>query len=218
MIFGFFLLIVQYLQLVQGYDALGAAMALAPMAVPVLLLSLIAPRLTGIVGLRLMSVVGVGGIAVGMILLSRLSVDSGYWDILWPLFIAAAGLGLSTAPATSAIVSDIPVDEQGVAAAVNDAMREVGAAIGIAIGGSILAGRYAADIVDILPGVPEAGRQAVEVRSPGPWSSAPWPVPLPSRSSTRRRDLHRRTVRCAVRARARRGRGRRVAAVHRARS
>jgi hypothetical protein len=69
---------------------------------------------------------------------------------------------LSTAPATSAIVSDVPSDEQGVAAAVNDAMREVGAAIGIALSGSILAGRYAAGIVDVLPGVPEAGRQAVE--------------------------------------------------------
>ena len=161
-IFGFFLLIVQYLQLVKGYDALGSAMSLAPMAVPVLLLSLVAPRLTAVVGLRVMSVVGVTGIAVGMILLSRLDVDSGYWDVLWPLFIAASGLGLSTAPATSAIVSDIPGDEQGVAAAVNDAMREIGAAVGIAIGGSILAGRYAADIVGVLPSVPEAGRVAVE--------------------------------------------------------
>nr|WP_313313626.1 MFS transporter [Dietzia maris] len=161
-IFGFFLLIVQYLQLVKGYDALGAAMALAPMVVPVLVLSLLAPKLTRAVGLRVMSVVGVGAIAVGMVLLSRLGVDSGYWDVLWPLFIAASGLGLSTAPATSAIVSDIPIDEQGVAAAVNDAMREIGAAIGIAIGGSILAGRYAADITGLLPSVPEAGRAAVE--------------------------------------------------------
>ena len=161
-IFGFFLLIVQYLQLVQGYDALGASMALAPMVVPVMVLSVIAPRITDVVGLRVVSVVGVGGIAVGMLLLSRLTVDSGYWDVLWPLCIAAAGLGLSTAPATSAIVSDIPADEQGVAAAVNDAMREIGAAIGIAIGGSILAGRYASDIVEVLPGVPEAGRPAVE--------------------------------------------------------
>lgn len=161
-IFGFFLLIVQYLQLVKDYDSLMAAMSLAPMAVPVLLLSLVAPKLTSLVGLRVMSVVGVTGIAVGMILLSRLTVDSDYWDVLWPLFIAASGLGLSTAPATSAIVSDIPSDEQGVGAAVNDAMREVGAAIGIAIGGSFLAGRYARDIVEILPGVPEAGRHAVE--------------------------------------------------------
>ena len=161
-IFGLFLLIVQYLQLVQGYDALGASMALAPMVVPVMVLSVIAPRITDVVGLRVVSVVGVGGIAAGMLLLSRLTVDSGYWDVLWPLCVAAAGLGLSTAPATSAIVSDIPADEQGVAAAVNDAMREIGAAIGIAIGGSILAGRYASDIVEVLPGVPEAGRAAVE--------------------------------------------------------
>ena len=44
----------------------------------------------------------------------------------------------------------------------HDAMREIGAAIGIAIGGSILAGRYAADITGLLPSVPEAGRAAVE--------------------------------------------------------
>lgn len=161
-IFGFFLLIVQYLQLVQGYDALGASMSLAPMVVPVLVLSLIAPWLASKIGLRIVSVVGIAGIAAGMLLLSGLSVDSTYFDVLWPLSIAAVGMGLSTAPATSAIVSDIPADEQGVGAAVNDAMREVGAAIGIAIGGSILAGRYARDIVDVLPGVPEAGRDAVE--------------------------------------------------------
>lgn len=161
-IFGFFLLIVQYLQLVKGYDPIAASLALAPMALPVLVFSLISPRITAVVGLRAVSVVGVGAIAVGMILLSRLGVDSSYWDIMWPMLAAGVGLGLSTAPATSAIVSDISVDEQGVAAAVNDAMREVGAAIGIALSGSILAGRYATGIVDVLPGVPESGRQAVE--------------------------------------------------------
>jgi hypothetical protein len=132
------------------------------MALPVLLFSLVSPRITAVVGLRVVSVVGVGAIAAGMILLSRLGVDSTYWDIMWPMLAAGVGLGLSTAPATSAIVSDISVDEQGVAAAVNDAMREVGAAIGIALSGSILAGRYATGIVDVLPGVPESGRQAVE--------------------------------------------------------
>ena len=161
-IFGFFLLIVQFLQLVKDYDALSASLALAPMVVPVMVFSLLSPRITAAVGLRAVSVVGVGAIAAGMVFLSRLSVDSGYWDILWPMLVASIGLGLSTAPATSAIVSDVPSDEQGVAAAVNDAMREVGAAIGIALSGSILAGRYAAGIVDVLPGVPEAGRQAVE--------------------------------------------------------
>ncbi|MDX7527549.1 hypothetical protein SJ358_28570, partial [Enterobacter hormaechei] len=43
-IFGFFLLIVQYLQLVKGYDPIAASLALAPMALPVLLFSLVSPR------------------------------------------------------------------------------------------------------------------------------------------------------------------------------
>ncbi|AWH94336.1 MFS transporter [Dietzia psychralcaliphila] len=161
-IFGFFLLIVQYLQLVKGYDAISASTALAPMVLPVLVFSLISPRITAAVGLRVVSVVGVGAIAVGMLLLSRLDADSTYWAILWPMLVASVGLGLSTAPATSAIVSDVPADEQGVAAAVNDAMREIGAAIGIALSGSILAGYYSSQIVEVLPAVPEAGRQAVE--------------------------------------------------------
>ncbi|MDV8002020.1 MFS transporter [Rhodococcus sp. IEGM 1408] len=161
-IFGFFLLIVQYLQLVKGYDAISASLALAPMVIPVMVFSLLSPRITALVGLRVVTVLGLAAIAAGLVLLSRLGVDSSYWDILWPMVVTSVGLGLSTAPATSAIVSDISADEQGVAAAVNDAMREVGAAIGIALSGSILAGRYASGIVDVLPAVPEAGRQAVE--------------------------------------------------------
>lgn len=160
--FGFFLLIVQYLQLVKGYDAIGASTALAPMIVPVMVFSLLSPKITAAVGLRAVSVVGVGAIAAGMLLLTRLSADSTYVDILWPMLVASVGLGLASAPGTSAIVSDIPADEQGVAAAVNDAMREIGAAIGIAISGSILAGRYASGIVDVVGQTPEVGRAAVE--------------------------------------------------------
>lgn len=160
--FGFFLLIVQYLQMVKGYGAIGASMALAPMIVPVMVMSLLSPRFTPKLGLKVVTVAGLSALALGMIVLSGLDADSTYWDLLWPLLIASVGLGMSTAPATSAIVSDISADEQGVAAAVNDAMREVGAAIGIAIAGSILAARYADGIAPVLPAVPEAGREAVE--------------------------------------------------------
>src|SRR5699024_6179498 len=166
--FGFFLLIVQYLQMVKGYGAIGASMALAPMIVPVMVMSLLSPRFTPKLGLKVVTVAGLSALALGMIVLSGLDADSTYWDLLWPLLIASVGLGMSTAPATSAIVSDIPADEQGVAAAVNDAMREVGAAIGIAIAGSILAARYADGIAPVLPAVPEAGREAVEGSWAGP--------------------------------------------------
>ncbi|MET8652228.1 MFS transporter, partial [Nocardia aurea] len=66
-----------------------------------------------------------------------------------------------TAPATAAIIEGTPVEKHGVAAAVNDAAREVGAAIGIAIGGSVLAAGYSERIAPALPNLPEAAREPV---------------------------------------------------------
>ncbi|MFZ2176116.1 MAG: MFS transporter, partial [Rhodococcus sp. (in: high G+C Gram-positive bacteria)] len=50
--FGVFLLLVQYLQLILGYGPLTAALALTPMVVPLIVISVIAPWLSNIVGLR----------------------------------------------------------------------------------------------------------------------------------------------------------------------
>jgi hypothetical protein len=61
---------------------------------------------------------------------------------MWPLLITASGIGLCTAPTTSAIMNAVPTEKQGVASAVNDATREIGAAVGIAVAGSILAAVY----------------------------------------------------------------------------
>ncbi|KMO81098.1 Multidrug resistance protein stp [Mycolicibacterium chlorophenolicum] len=68
------------------------------------------------------------------------------------------GLGICMAPATAAIVAATPVEKHGVAAAVNDAAREVGAAVGIAIAGSVLAAGYTDRITPALPGLPGPAR------------------------------------------------------------
>ncbi|SKX83892.1 major facilitator transporter [Mycobacteroides abscessus subsp. abscessus] len=60
--------------------------------------------------------------------------------------VIAVGIGLATAPSTTAIMSNTPLDNQGVGSAVNDTARELGAAIGIAIAGSLLAAGYSARI------------------------------------------------------------------------
>jgi len=49
------------------------------------------------------------------------------------------GMALATTPATTAIVNSLPEEKQGVASAINDASREVGGALGIAVLGSVLA-------------------------------------------------------------------------------
>lgn len=159
--FGVFLLLVQYLQLVFGYGPLASALALAPMVVPLVVISVIAPWLSSLVGLRVMTVAGLLTIAAGLVLVSRLTLAAHYLDLLWPLLIMSAGLGLCTAPATYAIVADTPEAKHGVAAAVNDAAREIGAAIGIAVAGSVLAAGYTHRIQPALPQLPEPARGPV---------------------------------------------------------
>jgi Na+/melibiose symporter-like transporter len=158
--FGAFFLLVQYLQLVVGYGPLQSAMALTPLIVPIVVISLIAPMLAERYGLRVVTAPGMLLIAVGLYLVSRLGVDATYPDFLWPLLAMGAGLGLVTAPATTAIVAATPVEKHGVAAAVNDASREIGAAIGVAIAGSVLAAGYTNRIQPVLPAVPPPAREA----------------------------------------------------------
>ena len=79
---------------------------------------------------------------------------------MWPLLLAASGIGLCTAPTTSAIMNAVPDEKQGVASAVNDATREIGAAIGIAVAGSILAAVYHNSLAPGLSALPEQLRGA----------------------------------------------------------
>lgn len=159
--FGVFLILIQYLQLVLGYEPFIAAVGIAPMMAPMLLVSLVAPRIAERVGLRTVMVVGMAAIAAGLLVMRTIDADSGYLDVLWPVLVMSAGLGLTAAPATAVIVSEAPQDKQGVAAAVNDATREVGAALGIAIAGSLLAAGYGRGIAPVLDRLPEAAQAPV---------------------------------------------------------
>jgi hypothetical protein len=93
-------------------------------------------------------------IAAGFLWMRVLHVDSPYWDMMWPLLVMSTGIGFCTAPSTLAIMTAVPDEKQGVASAVNDTTREVGAALGIALAGSILAARYANALAPGLAGFP----------------------------------------------------------------
>lgn len=159
--FGLFLLIVQYFQLILGYRPLISALALAPMGLPMVAVSAIAPWLAQRVGMRIPTFAGLTAIGVALLLLARIDAGTSYVELLGPLLVMSTGIGLCTAPATAAIVDGTPVEKHGVAAAVNDAAREVGAAIGIAISGSVLAAGYGERIAPALPALPEPAREPV---------------------------------------------------------
>ncbi|WP_059036011.1 MFS transporter [Gordonia desulfuricans] len=141
--FGAFYLLLQRLQLVFGYSPLGSAFALMPMVLGVSVFALlgnwIAVRFDS---LRFVLGGGIFIAGVGLLLIGLIDYDT-YWTLAWMLAVCAIGIGLSTAPSTTAIMSNTPLDNQGVGSAVNDTAREIGAAIGIALAGSLLAAGYA---------------------------------------------------------------------------
>ncbi|MFC3961035.1 MFS transporter [Nocardia jiangsuensis] len=159
--FGVFMVYVQFLQLVFGYSPLQAAFAMAPMMVPMMVLAVIAPKLAERFGLRILLGAGLAIIGVGLLLLAQTDASSTYGDIVLALLVISAGVGLSTSPATAAIVAGTPVEQHGVAAAVNDAAREIGAAVGIAVAGSILAAGYGARIDPVVERLPEQLQEPV---------------------------------------------------------
>lgn len=155
LMFGAFLAVIQFLQAVMGYSALGAATALLPMAVGMMGLSPIAPSLAERFGLGRILPLGVLVLSAGFASLAFVGSDPGYLSVLPGLVIVGVGMGLAMSPATTAITESLPADKQGVASALNDTVREFGSALGVALLGSVLAAGYANGIESTTSQLPE---------------------------------------------------------------
>jgi EmrB/QacA subfamily drug resistance transporter len=154
--FGYMFLLMQYMQMILGYSPNKTGLALSPIMGPMLVLSVLSfwylPRL----GLRVVIFSGLLLIATGSICMLGIKLGSPYWRAAWPMLVMSTGIGLCTAPTTSVIMTTAPDDKQGVASAVNDASREIGGALGIALAGSMLASQYAKTLTPNLTGFPKS--------------------------------------------------------------
>ena len=161
--FGMFLVLVQFLQAVLGYTALRAAAGLLPMAALLMPLSSAAPRIAQRTGTRVLLLTGTSIVAVGLVWMATMpSIDGAYLSVLPGLLLIGAGMGLVMTPSTVAITASLPAEKQGVASALNDTVREVGGALGVALLGSVLSSGYGSHIGDVAATVPAPLRGPVE--------------------------------------------------------
>jgi EmrB/QacA subfamily drug resistance transporter len=128
-----------YLQAVRGYTPLAAGVALIAVAAAVMIAAPLSARLSQRFGPRL--VTGAGLTIFGLTLMSyALSTQSmPQWVIEVEMFGMGTGMGLTMSPATNAIMSAVPREKAGAGSAVNNTVRQVAGALGVAILGSILA-------------------------------------------------------------------------------
>lgn len=150
---GIFVVLFPFFQAVLGWSALGSMAGLLPLIVVMMGASGLSASLAARVGRRATMIGGVAGMAVGLALLALL-VSGEYRSVLPGMLVMGLGMGLAMPPATESITASLPTDRQGVASALNDATRELGSALGIALLGAVLAGSYADAIRPALAAMP----------------------------------------------------------------
>lgn len=164
-LFGAMFLLTQYLQSVLGYSPLEAGLRLAPVALTLAAGAPVASLLVERVGTKAVVVAGLCIVAIGLGLLSQLTVRSGYLPVLIPILVAGMGMGLTMSPSTEAIMGALPLPEAGVGSAMNGTNIQVGGAVGVAVLGSVLNQHYRGGIQHLLAQLRLGGAAAHGARS-----------------------------------------------------
>jgi EmrB/QacA subfamily drug resistance transporter len=139
---GTLFLLTQLLQFVLGYDALSAGYRMAPMALAMMVMAPLTPKLTERFGSKRMVAVGLTTSACGLLILATVTESSSYVPVFVGLVVMALGISMGMVPATDSIMGSLPKEKAGVGSAVNDTTRQVGGALGVAVLGSLLATGY----------------------------------------------------------------------------
>jgi EmrB/QacA subfamily drug resistance transporter len=132
--FGAVFLLSQYLQVVQGYSPLEAGVRTLPWTAAPMVVAPIAGALAGRTGLRPLLLVGLVLQAVSLVWFAGLT-ESGaaYSSFVVPLAMAGVGMGLTFAPAATAVLEGLPDSDFAMASSANSTVREFGVALGIAL-------------------------------------------------------------------------------------
>jgi len=136
---AFLFVMTLYLQDGRGYSPVQAGLILLPLAVAVMVSAPLSGRLVARYGPRPSLCIAGAGTAAGAALLLTLSATTPLPVIQVALLVFGIGAGMVNAPVTTTAVSGMPADRSGVAAATATTSRQVGQAIGVAVGGSLVA-------------------------------------------------------------------------------
>jgi EmrB/QacA subfamily drug resistance transporter len=163
-LFGFIFVITQYFQFIKDYSAFEAGVRLLPVAISIAVASIVGPQLVERVGTTAVVAGGLAVFAAGLAWASTADAATPYREIALQMLLLGGGLGLTTAPATEAIMGSLSPDKAGVGSAVNDTTRELGGTLGVAIVGSVFASVYSGHLgsASALTGLPANLRSAMQ--------------------------------------------------------
>jgi hypothetical protein len=158
-LFGFIFMVTQYFQFLKGYSPLGTGLRLLPVAFSIAAASVVGTKLAVRIGNKVVVATGLASITVAFLWISTASVATSYVELAAQMIVLGLGMGLTTAPATEAIMGVVPKEKAGIGSAMNDATRELGGTLGVAVIGSVFASLYASRL-SLPAGLPAEATQA----------------------------------------------------------
>ncbi|WP_234478928.1 MFS transporter [Streptomyces sp. MBT65] len=145
---GFFFLLSLYFGLVQQLDTLQAAWRLFTVCAAAIVVGAPVGRLMHRVAPRVLITGGLLVISGALFSLTGVDAGTSFASIAWRLALLGLGIGTVVTPMTATAVASVPYQQAGMAAAGNNAFRQVGGALGPAVLGALLSTKA----LDTLPG------------------------------------------------------------------
>lgn len=164
-LFGFIFLITQFMQQLQGFGPLGTGVRILPVALSIAVGSVVGTRLSvSRVGTKAIVFLGLLMMAASFAWISVIDLGVGYPEMAAQMLLLGGGLGLTTAPATDSIMGVVRPEQAGAGSAVNDATRQVGGTLGVAVIGSVFSTLYIRHLTDsqALRALPQPARSVAQ--------------------------------------------------------
>jgi EmrB/QacA subfamily drug resistance transporter len=136
--FGSIFFLSQFFQTVEGYSPLASGIRVLPWTGMPMLIAPIAGILSDRIGGKWIVTAGLGFQAVALAWIASVSTPTtGFGTLVVPFVLGGTGMAMFFAPIASLVLGSVRRDQEGIASGVNNALREFGGVLGIAVMGAV---------------------------------------------------------------------------------
>ena len=140
--FGAIVMLPLYMQVVKGYSASSAGLKLIPLMLGIVTASIFSGKMISKHGhYKRYPIAGTFLMTIGILSMTRLQINTPYWQISIFAILVGAGLGLSMQTIVIALQNSVDLKDMGVATSSNTFFRSLGSVFGTALFGAILTNR-----------------------------------------------------------------------------